>query len=144
MYAFWQAEKVYVLDVPLYHYRIRPDSACRAYYKEQEKTEFQFKKEMSAFLKRFDLWDTFQPYVEYSLVNGAILMLSQYGTTVSGVESFEKAVKLLMRFCEEEDYKKAIQSLPFSYMMGKRNKMKLCLLKWHMYRVLMLLQMILK
>lgn len=142
LYAFWYAKRVYVLEKPIWHYRIREGSISNRIFENREKIEIQFKKEAFAFLNCFKLWEEFEPYYNYSLIGGVREVLCSYSGNVKDYESLCTAARHLKQFCEMTDYRNAINSTRITFMLWKSDRVRLWLLKRNMYKMLILTQMI--
>lgn len=142
LYAFWYAAKIYVLDVPVYHYRIRTDSVSRAYCGREkvELGELRFSREVHTFLERFQLWEQFQIYYDYNMADSAGCVLLACGEDIHDFKGFCTAVRSIKRFCRREKYANAIRATPLTLMMGKKAKVRLWLMKHHMYITLVFAQ----
>lgn len=135
LYAIQNAEKVYILDTALYHYRLRQGSLMHTIgFDEEEIIYRRYNSELYKFMEKFQLQNCFQIYCDYAVIHGVLEILKAYGAVISNMNEFQKAAWSLKRFTEEPNCSKAIKSTQIFSILNRRRGFLLFLLKRHMYK----------
>lgn len=132
-------KKIYIIDVPTYHYRQRTTSICHMISPDHQSIFQRVNSEVYQFLQTYQLWPSYREHYHYVVIQGIFELCTLYGENISSRSDFNTALSDLRSFCEEEDRKTAITSTKISVMSSVKEKFVLYLLKCHMYRTIITL-----
>lgn len=136
LYAFQNAGSVYVLDVPVYHYRVRPGSTSSALYSDQLERYRRLVDEIHICMEKYQLLDQFLPYYYFACIQKVFFLAIQYGKGIRSIRNFRRAAFHLKIFCREERIAGVIMNAELRSVSGKG---VLWLLRHHLYGCVMLL-----
>ena len=139
LYILRYAKKLFVLDVPVYHYQTGwPGSITSGYSPDQEARCRQYLVEQRKFLELYQLWDEFQIYY-YCVAEQNIHLLSvNESRNIHSFSDFFRAASYLKQISEEPLNAEAIAAIPAGFMGGAKKELGLWMLKRGMYRSIML------
>ena len=142
LYIIPHVEKVYIIDVPTYHYRQRATSVCHMISSDQHSMFRRVNSEVYQFMQKYQLWpDLREPYY-YVVVQGILELCRLYGQGIRSRTDFTAAFSGFRSFCEEEECAAAIMYTKAAVMPSAKGKAALYLLKRHMYRTIIMLRYI--
>ena len=136
LYALRHAGSVYILDIPVYHYRMRPDSASIALFSDQLERYRRMIEEIHIYMEKYQMLDHFLPYYYFVCIQKVFFLAIQYGKNIRGVQDFRRAAFHLKTFCGEEKITEVIMHAELESVSGKG---VLWLLRHHLYGCVMLL-----
>ena len=136
MYAVQNAGSIYILNVPVFHYRSRPGSATTAIHSDQPERYRRLIEEIHACMAKYQRLDQFLPDYYYACVCKVWTFSIQYGKHVRSVQDFRTAASQLKTLCGGEKIAEAITKMKAESLPGK---IVLWLLRHHLYGCVMLL-----
>jgi len=136
LYAFQNAGSVYILDVPVYHYRVRPGSTSSALFSDQLERYRRLVEEIHICMEKYQLLDRFLPYYYFACTQKVFFLAIQYGKGIRSLRDFRRAVLSLKTFCREESIAEVIMHAEPGSVYGGG---VLWLLRHHFYGCVMLL-----
>jgi len=139
LYAVRYAAKISIIDTPVCHYRKWAGSVRHKLFPDQLEIYRQIHAEMFAFMEKFQLQQEFQTHCNYVILCSIFEFSKLLGKNVSSISDFRAFVVSLKGFCAEADCKKAAEDTPLSFVINKKVKFFLWLLKRRMYRTMILL-----
>ncbi len=140
LYAIWYAQKIYVLDVPLYHYcKARPDSIMKTPCLDQQGFSQRYYAEVYQFLERFQLYKKLQFYYRYSIIRDVMELARRHGEHVRNRMDLREAALQVKLLSGDALHKEAIILTRVSSLPGRKEKLALWILKRQMYRTVILI-----
>ena len=136
MYAFQNAGNIYVLNVPVFHYRIRPGSTTTTIHSDQPERYRRLIEEIHACMAKYQRLDQFLPDYYYACVCKVWTFSIQYGKHVRSVQDFRTAASQLKTLCGGVRIAEAITKMKAESLSGK---IVLWLLRHYLYGCVMLL-----
>jgi len=136
LYAIQHANKVYLIDTPVYHYRIAEGSLTRSLSNNQTDHVRRVQEELKLFMEKFQLRDRFQPFYTFLLVRNIAVYAQLLSSSITDRESFGIASARLKKLSQETDYKDAIADASLNFSSRKEYNIILWLLQHDMYRAI--------
>ena len=133
--AVWHAERICILDVPVYHYRIHGGSACRTLHSDHQACILRAAEEINAFMKQHCVEAELRPYYFWRIVDDLIIFSKRLSAGVTSADSFRAAVQTLKEFAACPVCQEGIRCVGPSSL-SWRKKMVYYLLKFRMYRTM--------
>ena len=142
LYIIPHVKKIYIIDVPTYHYRQRAASVCHRISPDQHSMFRRVNAEVYQYMQKYRLWPDFKEHYYYVVMQGIFELCKLYGQNIKSRADFAAAFSGFRSFCEEEDCADAIRFTKSAAMPSAKGKAVLYLLKHRMYRTIIILRYI--
>lgn len=135
LYAVRHAEKICLMDLPLYHYRMRKGSACHTLFPDYQDILLRFLEEMHAFMESCPEVEYLWPSCRFVAFNLMYALVTVQSTGVRNLETLCRAARTIKESAEGPECAAVIAG-PVPARLSPKRKLGFYLLKRKMYRTL--------
>lgn len=143
LYAFQSANKISVINIPVYHYRKYKGSVCHTFYPDDiESVSIRYLSEVTAFLAKYLPGENFWKYFNITVIGHIVDVSKCCGYGMMKLIDLHTAAEQLKIFCQRDECKRAIKE-NFVEVCRNYNKKKcvlILLLKMHQYHLVVLIR----
>lgn len=139
LYAAQAAHKICIIDVPVYHYRIRHSSTSFKLQSDSQEAYRRCIAEIRKYMERYGHLPEFSLYFNITVIGKTFELAKLYGRNIDSIAALRLSARSILSLSREPDLAQAIADTRIQSVPNLKWKMALWFLKHRMYSILLLM-----